>query len=423
MSSAAFLFPVLPPLLILVCAGRLSAWKTAALGASAAVLSAAAVAVLAPDPGTRALAGLILLANLAVLSVFLRLLGRLRRARTEEWEARDARAAALLAEEERKNSLFRTEIEDLDREVIATRKVYAAVRGLGEAFSWEEMIPHIDFAVQNCLEFRDYQLHLLDDNAGYQKVLSRGSRLPEPPADPDSKRPRWHSIHGDFYVENPICQGPEKIGFLWARATDEQAARGEAPVLEDTSEIAEELVMGLQKARLFTRLEKLSRIDGLTGVHRRQIFNERMNEEIRRARAFKSFFSLLICDLDHFKRINDTYGHQAGDEVLKRTGELLKECVYETDFVARYGGEEFVILLPQADPAGVKRKAEFMRRRLAREIFSLAWSEISVTMSVGISHFPRDGSDPSALLRAADRALYAAKEAGRNRVVDAAEMG
>jgi diguanylate cyclase (GGDEF)-like protein len=127
----------------------------------------------------------------------------------------------------------------------------------------------------------------------------------------------------------------------------------------------------------------------------------------------------MIADIDHFKRVNDTYGHQFGDAVLKKVGELLKDGVYETDFVGRYGGEEFGIVLPRADFEGVFRKAEALRMKIAGENFQHGFESVRITVSIGIAHFPRDGSDAQELFAKADAALYSAKEGGRNRVVDA----
>jgi diguanylate cyclase (GGDEF)-like protein len=130
----------------------------------------------------------------------------------------------------------------------------------------------------------------------------------------------------------------------------------------------------------------------------------------------------MIADIDHFKRLNDTYGHQFGDAVLKRVAQLLKAGVYETDFVGRYGGEEFGIVLPRADSAGLLRKAETIRSRIAAETFSQGLEKVKLTVSIGIAHFPRDGAGPDELVAAADKALYAAKEGGRDRVVDAGSI-
>ncbi len=324
--------------------------------------------------------------------------------------------------ERQKNDHLKFDWARSERDTVRTLHLYGTMKGLGEALTWDEMVPHIDYAVQKGLGFKEYQLYLLDENQGYQKMITRGFKLQDPPLRDLALQPQWHERSAEIYVEIPIRQGEKGVGVLWVRAASNPTAWSEIQkrkneLLSECLDFADGLAMGLQKARLFSSIEKLSRIDGLTNVYRRQIFNDRLEEEIRRSQTFKTVFSVLIADLDHFKNINDTYGHQAGDEVLKRVGQIFKESVYETDFVARYGGEEFVILFPQADPTGVFRKAEALRKRISEQEFAFGWNKIRMTVSMGIAHFPRDGSAPEGLLHAADLRLYQAKENGRNQVI------
>ncbi|MCK5584216.1 MAG: GGDEF domain-containing protein, partial [Elusimicrobiales bacterium] len=123
-----------------------------------------------------------------------------------------------------------------------------------------------------------------------------------------------------------------------------------------------------------------------------------------------------------FKNLNDKYGHQFGDFVLKRIGDILKSSVYETDFIGRYGGEEFGIVLPRADFEGVLRKAESIRAAIEKEVFQQGLESVRITVSIGIAHFPRDGFSSKDVIRKADKALYSAKDSGRNTVVDAASI-
>jgi diguanylate cyclase (GGDEF)-like protein len=104
---------------------------------------------------------------------------------------------------------------------------------------------------------------------------------------------------------------------------------------------------------------------------------------------------------------------------LRRTGQILKESVYETDIVGRYGGEEFIILLPRAEAAGVMRKAEALRQRFEQEVISSGFENLKITVSIGLAHYPQGGKTADALISSTDRALYQAKETGRNRVVAA----
>ena len=204
-------------------------------------------------------------------------------------------------------------------------------------------------------------------------------------------------------------QGAPPLGLLVCRAgpaADAEAAAGE-------------ISFALKRVQLFRQVEWLSLTDGLTGLWRRNALDEKIREELRRSSAFKTSMGFMIADIDHFKRLNDTYGHQFGDAVLKRVAQLLKDGVYETDFVGRYGGEEFGIVLPRAEAAGVLRKAETIRARIEAEVFSHGFEKVRLTVSIGIAHFPRDGRTPAEVIAKADAALYAAKESGRNKVFDA----
>lgn len=217
-----------------------------------------------------------------------------------------------------------------------------------------------------------------------------------------------------------VSHAGEPVGFFAAAFPGSSSPAAELAAA--MSSFAAEIAFAVRRLRLFREVEWLSRVDGLTGVFRRGVLDERIEEEVRRAQAFRTTFALLIADIDHFKRLNDGYGHQFGDFVLKRVGTLLRESVYETDFVGRYGGEEFAVLLPRAEPEGVLRKAEAIRARIEAENFSHGLESVRISVSIGVAHFPRDGRDAAGAVAAADAALYRAKESGRNRVVDASRI-
>ncbi len=159
--------------------------------------------------------------------------------------------------------------------------------------------------------------------------------------------------------------------------------------------------------------------DRLTGAHNRGAFDDRLNSELSISRARGTPLALLLFDIDHFKRLNDTYGHQAGDAVLRETAKAVRRALRRVDFLARYGGEEFAIILKDVSSRSVHVMAE--RVRLAVEELELPWQgeTIRVTVSVGGVHVARTSSveDPAAMIAAADEALYEAKHQGRNRVV------
>jgi len=168
-----------------------------------------------------------------------------------------------------------------------------------------------------------------------------------------------------------------------------------------------------------TELETLALRDGLTGMRNRRAFGQRMTLEMNRATRYGTPLSLLLLDVDHFKEYNDTFGHVAGDEVLRMLSQVLQVQGRETDFVARYGGEEFVLVLPHTGSEGAQTLAE--RLRLA--ISLAAWPARPVTASIGAATLLPDMSAEDDLVSAADRALYAAKTTGRNRVIHALSLG
>jgi two-component system cell cycle response regulator len=166
------------------------------------------------------------------------------------------------------------------------------------------------------------------------------------------------------------------------------------------------------------RLRFMSLTDGLTGLDNRRHLNERIDEMFQHAQRLNEPFSIVMCDLDKFKSVNDTYGHQAGDEVLKQLADILKDEAREIDRVGRYGGEEFMLLLPGTVLDAAVTFAERVRKRIERHTFTFAGGSTKRTASFGVAGWPHPQIDDSdSLVRMADDALYVAKESGRNRVI------
>jgi diguanylate cyclase (GGDEF)-like protein len=169
-------------------------------------------------------------------------------------------------------------------------------------------------------------------------------------------------------------------------------------------------------------LHLLSITDPLTGLFNRKHLMETLTAEVIRSLRHKHTFALLIVDIDHFKRINDTHGHQKGDEVLRCLADVFRKSIRDCDYVARYGGEEFIILLPETGRRGAMEAAERIRIHAAKESVVLEAGSISVTVSIGISLFPDNGADVKTVIQQADKALYIAKDSGRNRIVPSMVM-
>jgi len=181
------------------------------------------------------------------------------------------------------------------------------------------------------------------------------------------------------------------------------------------------LDLRIQRAVELERTRRLVKLDSLTGLYNHRFFQDRLTEEIRRSERYERSLSLLLMDIDHFKEVNDTHGHPAGDSVLRVVSRLLLESSRVEDIVARYGGEEFAVILPETTSAG----AEIFASRVQRDFESSRIVErelprgIKITVSIGVADSKR-GCTSAALLEAADQALYRAKREGRNRICVAA---
>ena len=177
--------------------------------------------------------------------------------------------------------------------------------------------------------------------------------------------------------------------------------------------IAAQSAVALQNARLYD----LAMVDGLTGLFVRRYFDARLDEEVQRARRIETEFSIVIMDIDDFKQLNDTYGHPAGDLLLRGIADIVRRQMRAVDTAARYGGEEFSMILPRTTMVEAYNQAERIRREIAAFGLNVEGHQLSVTASFGISAHPDSGADGSeALIRLADRALYRAKRTGKNRV-------
>ena len=161
---------------------------------------------------------------------------------------------------------------------------------------------------------------------------------------------------------------------------------------------------------------KVSRSDGLTGLFNRRFFDETLEGEINRALRYDGNFSLIFFDLDNFKNLNDTLGHQAGDLTLKRVAEILILEKRTEDLACRYGGEELVLILPETQKINALVIAERIRESIEKLELEFEGNKFSVTISGGVASYPTDAQDAKSLLHAADVALYQAKESGRNRI-------
>ena len=180
--------------------------------------------------------------------------------------------------------------------------------------------------------------------------------------------------------------------------------------------LASQLAVALQNARLFAETQRLARTDALTGIANRRYLFEVGAHELSRARRFSHPLSTIMLDIDHFKQVNDEYGHAMGDEVLRSLTRYFLKLIRDIDIVARYGGEEFVILLVETDAASARITAERLCEQVAQTVTGSTQSPVKVTISLGVAGARPDSDNLDVLLARADQALYTAKQAGGNRV-------
>ncbi len=184
--------------------------------------------------------------------------------------------------------------------------------------------------------------------------------------------------------------------------------------LEPVMLFANLAAIAIQNARTYEEMERQAISDGLTGIHNYRHFHESLKGEVRRAGRYNEHFCLLMMDLDHFKSVNDTIGHQKGDDVLRAVSGVLRNCSRESDYLARYGGEEFAMILPSTSLEDAQTLAE--RIRASVSMLDPGHPDLHVTMSIGVSSYPESAKDSDGVLGAADAALLRAKSGGRDRV-------
>lgn len=217
----------------------------------------------------------------------------------------------------------------------------------------------------------------------------------------------------------PLSAQGDLIGVFHVASRLAEDLRDVWPLVRMAKATAKSIELSLNNLRLRERLREQAFRDPLTDLYNRRYMEDALQREIYRARRSRGPVSMLVVDVDHFKRLNDTRGHDAGDEVLRRLGEIFASAVRDSDIACRFGGEEFALVLPDCAARVAARKAERIRGRIEEMVVAYGDDRISgVTVSVGVATTGGDdGWSGRDLFRAADRALYAAKRAGRNQVI------
>jgi diguanylate cyclase (GGDEF)-like protein len=284
----------------------------------------------------------------------------------------------------------------------ASRNAAEAATVRGESLSIENV-----FAPNDCWALRRGQLHLVEDS--HTGLLCRHLGHP-PPAS---------------YMCVPMMAQGETIGMLYLQSSlrgrgQPEGVRGNLIESEQrlAVTVAEQVAMALANLKLRETLRIQSIRDPLTGMFNRRFMEESLEREIRRMARKKGQLGIIMIDIDHFKQFNDTFGHAAGDILLRELGNLLKTNIRSEDIACRYGGEEFVLIIPEVSLELTCKRAEQLREGFKHLNVQHGGRTLGpITISLGVAMFPEHGSTGEALLRAADAALYRAKAEGRDRVV------
>ncbi len=218
----------------------------------------------------------------------------------------------------------------------------------------------------------------------------------------------------------PLIAGERILGTLVAGARKKTSF--DQDVIRMLEVIAIQAAQAVQRAKLFEQMETMATTDGLTGLLNHRTFQSKFDEALAHAKRYGRKCSVILTDIDHFKSVNDTYGHPTGDKVLRGVAKILRQKARDTDIVARYGGEEFAIVMPETDAKGALVIAERIREAVMAEVFQTEMGPLKVTLSLGISSFPDHGQEKQALIDLADQCLYFAKRHGRNQSVTVAQM-
>lgn len=234
----------------------------------------------------------------------------------------------------------------------------------------------------------------------------------------ETKRPILLPEERDFGAKSLLFspfKGNIDGGILLLSETADVFNKKDLMVLNLISDIAASAV---EKAILYDHEREKAIIDELTKAYNHRFFQEMLNHQIAESIRNKEPLSLIMLDIDNFKMINDKYGHQTGDTVLKEITSVMKERIRNSDILSRYGGEEFTIILPKTPAEKCHNLAEDLRKVIEdRKILSLDGKGLSITVSIGISEFPSHADNKNDLVAAADRALYMAKEEGKNKSI------
>ncbi|MDB4948614.1 MAG: diguanylate cyclase with sensor [Gemmatimonadetes bacterium] len=335
---------------------------------------------------------------------------------TRVWQIQELRAAQTLELDQLRFHL--NALQQVARTLAVVRGAEETERlvldSVGEVFfAWWAALYHTDGEQYTCRAVRS----LRGESVAYaipSRVVRAVAAPGEPPVVPGKDAEIRDHVPAEVSVVAPLDLGEGNAGLLilGRRMTDAPYEPHDLALLRA---LADASAIALRNAELVDRLRAQATIDPLTGCHNRRGFDEILSVEFARARRYNRPLSVVLLDIDHFKHINDDFGHEVGDHALQRIGRAVRHTFRATDSACRYGGEEFALIFPETGKEEAFRLAERLRI-LIEQLPPNAEVPRSLTASFGIASFPDDAVETAELLRAADRALYQAKARGRNRV-------
>ncbi len=329
-----------------------------------------------------------------------------------------------------KCATFEQERQDLETDIERINQIYVLGRELVEHTETSSVIDNLQRVLLGRPGMRAVAIYLRENDAW---VCAYCSRKEEQRRWLDylqvkksvNREHRFHIIptndpeNGEKIIYWPVWLEKQLLAVIILTAENSVAER-----YRDEGEIfIPQIALGLRRTKLFAEVQERSRNDGLTGLYLRRYFLERLLSEIQRSKRYSTGFALMMADIDLFKQVNDTYGHLAGDDVLKGLAAVLKERVRPGDLICRYGGEEFVILTPIPDTEEVMRSAEALRSAVENATFVSSAHTLHITISLGVAHYPQNGTSPEDLLSSVDKAMYYSKTHGRNQVTNFRDIG
>ena len=317
------------------------------------------------------------------------------------------------------NTLLAAEIRarerSLEKAIGNLNALYRIARELSDTLSTDRVVETVVRDVKETFGMASTELFLIESGGGLRPVLrvpaGEGSAPPE-------------GLRAFLEAPGPVQRGPliylpiRAKGHVLGLLLVEQPPPGrplDHDEINTMNSLATQAGIAVENARLYEAKEQLSRTDGLTQLYNHRFFQERVEEEIKRSDRFRQNLSLVMLDVDDFKGINDSHGHQTGDQVLRRVARIVRDCLREVDVPARYGGDEFAIILPDTKLRDGIEVAERMRRAVAKHPILAAGTTITPTLSLGVAtRRPHSPLSSEELIKMADQALLEAKRRGRN---------